>query len=339
MEKVGSGCYNIIQLLDWFELPDSFMLVMERPEQSRDLLHILLEQEFLSEEAARWLFCQVLNAVWHCTACGVLHRDIKPENLLVNPETGDLKLIDFGCGTFLQERAFTGFAGEPQPGPCCLCQALHGPVPSRLPCGSGRMLGPRSRLPALPTQGGCKSQAPAPGLGRPARAWAAPPALSALQNGFLALAIGLGDAGWPRGEAVASGAALASGRRLAPGSGSQQPAPGQRRLCPLGTRLYSPPEWIGLGCYHGHGATVWSLGVLLYVMVCGDMPFRADRDIVWGQLFFRRQVSPGGCPASSRQALAAGLAQPRTQLGGRSICPQGPAAGGGPCRAACGTLG
>ncbi|NXR73345.1 PIM1 kinase, partial [Pycnonotus jocosus] len=31
MEKVGSGCYNIIQLLDWFELPDSFMLVMERP--------------------------------------------------------------------------------------------------------------------------------------------------------------------------------------------------------------------------------------------------------------------------------------------------------------------
>ncbi|RLV63977.1 hypothetical protein DV515_00017723 [Chloebia gouldiae] len=26
MEKVGSGCPNIIQLLDWFELPDSFVL-------------------------------------------------------------------------------------------------------------------------------------------------------------------------------------------------------------------------------------------------------------------------------------------------------------------------
>lgn len=130
METVGSGCYNIVQLLDWFELPDSFMLVMERPEQSRDLLHILLEQEFLSEEAARWLFCQVLNAVGHCTACGVLHRDIKPSNLLVNPETGELKLIDFGCGTFLQQRAFTAFAGEPRLEPCCLCQALHGPIPS-----------------------------------------------------------------------------------------------------------------------------------------------------------------------------------------------------------------
>ncbi|NWY35887.1 PIM1 kinase, partial [Pheucticus melanocephalus] len=101
MEKVGSGCHSIIQLLDWFELPDSFMLVLERPERSRDLLELLQEQQFLSEEAARWLFCQVLEAVWHCTACGVWHGDIKAENLLVDPHSGSLKLIDFGSGTFL----------------------------------------------------------------------------------------------------------------------------------------------------------------------------------------------------------------------------------------------
>uniref|UniRef100_A0A8C3UY47 non-specific serine/threonine protein kinase n=1 Tax=Catharus ustulatus TaxID=91951 RepID=A0A8C3UY47_CATUS len=154
MEKVGSGCHYIIQLLDWFELPDSFVLVMERPVASQDLLQVLLEQELLCEEMARWLFCQVLEAVRHCTACGIL---------------GDLKLIDFGCGTFLQERPYTQFAGT------------HG---------------------------------------------------------------------------------------------------------------YSPPEWIALGCYHGHSATIWSLGVLLYVMVCGSLPFWGDRGIVSGQLFLGHQVSP-----------------------------------------------
>ncbi|XP_050830616.1 uncharacterized protein LOC103823626 [Serinus canaria] len=172
MERVGSGCHNIIQLLDWFELPDSFMLVMERLEASQDLLQVLLEREFLCEEMARWLFVQVLEAVRHCTACGVLHWDIKPENLLVDPDSGDLKLIDFGCGTFLQEGAYTWFAAPP------------------------------------------------------------------------------------------------------------------------GTHAYSPPEWICLGRYHGHAATIWSLGVLLYVMVCGDLPFQDNRAIVLGQLFFWLQVSP-----------------------------------------------
>ncbi|RLV62390.1 hypothetical protein DV515_00019365, partial [Chloebia gouldiae] len=63
MEKVGSGCHNIIRLLDWFELPDSFVLVLERPEASLDLLEFLQAQGFLYEEQARWLFCQVLEAL------------------------------------------------------------------------------------------------------------------------------------------------------------------------------------------------------------------------------------------------------------------------------------
>ncbi|CAN8179872.1 unnamed protein product [Coccothraustes coccothraustes] len=92
LAKVSCGCAGVIQLLDLLELPDSFLLVLERPE-----------------------WCQELEAIWHCTSCKVLHRDIHPMSILLDLASGQLRPIDFGCGTFLQDTAYTQFAVSSQP--------------------------------------------------------------------------------------------------------------------------------------------------------------------------------------------------------------------------------
>ena len=59
-------------------------------------------------------------ALAHIHSMQVCHRDIKPQNLLVNTQTHQLKLCDFGSAKVLMK-------GEPNISYICSRSALHPP--------------------------------------------------------------------------------------------------------------------------------------------------------------------------------------------------------------------
>lgn len=47
-----------------------------------------------------------------------------------------------------------------------------------------------------------------------------------------------------------------------------------------GTKEFAPPEFFKYGRYNGEMLTVWSLGILLFSMLCGNVPWQHEMDIL-----------------------------------------------------------
>lgn len=62
----------------------------------------------------------------------------------------------------------------------------------------------------------------------------------------------------------------------------------QLQTC-CGSDAYAAPEVLRQDEYDGQAADVWSLGVLLYAILCGALPFDDDRWDSWAA------VKPGTC--------------------------------------------
>ncbi|XP_043118431.1 serine/threonine-protein kinase pim-2-like [Puntigrus tetrazona] len=112
MANQGPDSSNIIKLLDWQDQLEQYIMVLERPSPCVDM-HLFWKDhgKLLSEGVARHFMRQIVDAAAACCSRGVFHRDIKMPNLLVNTETLEVKLIDFGCGDLLKSSSYNTYSG------------------------------------------------------------------------------------------------------------------------------------------------------------------------------------------------------------------------------------
>ncbi|XP_062371867.1 serine/threonine-protein kinase pim-2-like [Sardina pilchardus] len=106
-----------VRLLDWYELGDEIVLVMERPLPCLDLFDYIQERGGrLPEEEAKFILKLLVEAMNKVHSKGVLHRDIKPENILVlmGNDSLCLRILDYGCGCILKNGPYTEFYGTMQ---------------------------------------------------------------------------------------------------------------------------------------------------------------------------------------------------------------------------------
>ncbi|KAF7650653.1 hypothetical protein LDENG_00122640, partial [Lucifuga dentata] len=104
--------HGSVELLDWFDLGEEVVLVMERPVPCSDLFEFIRDRGCLKEDMAKEIQKQLLDAAMNILSNGVFHRDIKPENILVHTESDvpRVKLIDFGCGVTVTEDSYVKVA-------------------------------------------------------------------------------------------------------------------------------------------------------------------------------------------------------------------------------------
>ncbi|NUN64718.1 AAA family ATPase [Pseudanabaena biceps] len=89
----------VIKAYDFQRCQESFVIVLE--DIGGKSLEDFLEENELSLTETLGIAIQICEAVAQIHAANVIHRDINPANIIINPETYQLKMIDFGIASVL----------------------------------------------------------------------------------------------------------------------------------------------------------------------------------------------------------------------------------------------
>ena len=86
---------NIVHLYSVIETEEKIYLIMEYA-KGKELFDYIVTKKKLSENESCLFFQKIISGIEYLHKIKYVHRDIKPENLLINEETKELKIVDFG---------------------------------------------------------------------------------------------------------------------------------------------------------------------------------------------------------------------------------------------------
>lgn len=95
---------NVCRLYEVLPTATDIFLIMEHVDGG-ELYDYIVKQGKLKEDAARYIFQQIVCALEYCHHFRVVHRDLKPENILLGANL-QVKLIDFGLANLMQDGEF-----------------------------------------------------------------------------------------------------------------------------------------------------------------------------------------------------------------------------------------
>ena len=88
--------HSLPSMRDFFQAEDgSYLLVMQFIEGD-ELQETITEHGAIETETVCWIAQRLLNALYYLHFSGVIHGDIKPANIIVQPETHNAIIVDYG---------------------------------------------------------------------------------------------------------------------------------------------------------------------------------------------------------------------------------------------------
>ena len=103
---------NVVKIYETYMDQTHFYIVMEYCEGGELFDHIMDGGKFSEQDAAR-IVAKVIGALQHLHELNICHRDLKPENIILERGTGDVKIIDFGLSTIVQDKDLSTRVGTP----------------------------------------------------------------------------------------------------------------------------------------------------------------------------------------------------------------------------------